>query len=363
MRLENDALTASGNDDMPPIRLRSILFRLARLAGLFALSRWLYRNHQLILCYHAFSYQDEHLFRPQQYMQPTRFAARIELMCRRGYRVISLSEAVTRLQRHEARLRDVVITIDDGFTSAYRFALPELSKRNMPATLYLTTYYVTCERPVFNLALQYILWKSGLDSVELDLRMWGWPARRQVSLHGPNASEAIDALITEALHRLDEDQRERFLGYVAESVGVPLVPQTSDRRFHLITPAMAQALVAGRIELQLHTHRHRYPEDPPLLRREIEDNREVLRALGAPAATHLCYPSGKWRKDAFAMLQECGIESATTCLPGLNSVKTHPLALHRILDANDIDEVEFDAEISGFKHLLRCLQAQLSRLA
>lgn len=343
-------------------RLRSILFRLARMAGLFALSRWLCRHQQLILCYHAFAYEDEHLFRPQQYMQPERFAARLNLLHRQGYKVIPLSEAVTRLQRKTSCLREVVITIDDGFTSVYRFALPELSERKLPATLYLTTYYVLFDRPVFSLALQYILWKSRCQSINLDLRAWGWPATWHLDLKAPHAAEAVDALVTEAMQLLDEDERERFLHFVGDSVGVSLVQQTSDRRFHLVTPAMARALLADGIELQLHTHRHRYPFDSDLLLREIDDNRRVLTLLGMPAATHLCYPSGEWREDTFAILHTLGIQSATTCLPGLNSSDTHPLALRRFLDADDVDEVEFDAEISGFKHLLRSLQARLRKL-
>jgi peptidoglycan/xylan/chitin deacetylase (PgdA/CDA1 family) len=120
-----------------------------------------------------------------------------------------------------------------------------------------------------------------------------------------------------------------------------------------VTPELARDLIGHGIDLQLHTHRHRFPAEPALLAREIADNRRVLAALGQPHAVHLCYPSGEWRADAFATLAGCEIASATTCIAGLNDTATEPLALRRLLDADDISSVEFEAEVSGFKELLR----------
>ena len=66
-----------------------------------------------------------------------------------------------------------------------------------------------------------------------------------------------------------------------------------------------------------------------------------------------CYPSGIWGKRHWAILQEIGCCSAATCEPRMNSTKTSFLALGRFLDAEDIPQIEFEAEIYGFKDLLR----------
>jgi hypothetical protein len=53
------------------------------------------------------------------------------------------------------------------------------------------------------------------------------------------------------------------------------------------------------------------------------------------------------------------IVSATTCEPGLNFRHTPRLALHRFLDGEDIDQIQFEAEMSGLNELLRRARAAL----
>jgi hypothetical protein len=50
-----------------------------------------------------------------------------------------------------------------------------------------------------------------------------------------------------------------------------------------------------------------------------------------------------------------GIRSAVTCIPGLNDSKTHPYELRRFLDGENITNLEFEAEMSGFLDLCRRL--------
>lgn len=342
-------------------RWREAVLYLARALGLFALSAWIYRHRQVILCYHAFSYEDEHVFRPQLYMRPQRFAQRLDCLRRIGCRVITLTQAIERLQSQASDLREVAITIDDGFTSVHDFALPELRARDLPATLYLTTYYVERPGPVFRLALQYLLWKSGRSEADLGLQQFGVDVVDPVPLQRPGAERAIEAIIDKAERDLDDASQLALLRHVGATLGISAEGGLHERRFRLVTPDMARELLAHGVDLQLHTHRHRFPSDPNLLRREIDDNRRVLTALGRPAATHLCYPSGEYRNDAFAKLTACGVQSASTCQAGLNSTRTHPMMLSRFLDADDISEVEFEAEVRGFKQLLRDLASFTGR--
>ena len=45
----------------------------------------------------------------------------------------------------------------------------------------------------------------------------------------------------------------------------------------------------------------------------------------------------------------------------MNSQDTHPLALKRFLDHQDIDSIEFEAEMRGYKELLRNLRNLVKR--
>jgi hypothetical protein len=120
-----------------------------------------------------------------------------------------------------------------------------------------------------------------------------------------------------------------------------------------MSPQEIAALRKQGFSIQLHTHRHRLPDDAREIAREIGDNRSILGTLTDEALEHLCYPSGIWNAGQWPALTNVGVTSATTCLPGLNSPETPALALRRFLDVQDISADEFAAEMLGIKELYR----------
>ena len=91
-----------------------------------------------ILCYHRFGGAANKMS-----VSPTNFAAQLDWLARNDYHVIRLSQLMGFLQGREALpKRSVVITIDDGYESTYRHALPALRKHNFPATLFVYTDFI-----------------------------------------------------------------------------------------------------------------------------------------------------------------------------------------------------------------------------
>ncbi len=132
-----------------------------RRSGVFRLvanSRWR-KQRLLILCYHGISLADEHCWRPGLYLDPRKLDQRLELLKKGGYSVLSLDEGLERLRDGALPARSVVITFDDGMYDFYKLAFPRLKNYGFPVTVYQTTYYTSCERPVFNLMCSYMLWK------------------------------------------------------------------------------------------------------------------------------------------------------------------------------------------------------------
>jgi hypothetical protein len=56
------------------------------------------------------------------------------------------------------------------------------------------------------------------------------------------------------------------------------------------------------------------------------------------------------------------VESATTCEPGLNTAETPLLGLYRILDQDDLSQIEFEAELFGFSELIRIVTGKRRRM-
>lgn len=91
-----------------------------------------------ILCYHRFGGAANKMS-----VSPGNFAAQLDWLARNDYHVIRLAQLIGFLQGREALpKRSVVITIDDGYESTYRHALPALRKYNFPATLFVYTDFI-----------------------------------------------------------------------------------------------------------------------------------------------------------------------------------------------------------------------------
>jgi peptidoglycan/xylan/chitin deacetylase (PgdA/CDA1 family) len=91
-----------------------------------------------ILCYHRFGGASSKMS-----VSPANFAAQLDWLARNDYRVIRLSQLAGFLQGREALpRRAVVITMDDGYESVHRHALPVLRKYGFPATLFTYTDFI-----------------------------------------------------------------------------------------------------------------------------------------------------------------------------------------------------------------------------
>jgi peptidoglycan/xylan/chitin deacetylase (PgdA/CDA1 family) len=337
------------------MNVQHALLRTAKGLGAFRLAHAVRGSGLPILGYHGFSFLDEHRFRPHMFMTSRTFEQRLLWLRRHGFRGVPLVEAIERLARGRPDRRDVVITIDDGFFSAGALAWPLLRKHGFPATLYVTSYYMEQQNPVFRLAVQYLVWHGRSMAVRIDDLLPVGAPQRPVTLGSQVADEPIWRLIRWAETSCSEDARTDIARRLAERVGLDYGELRASRRLSLLSRDELQALAREGLDIQLHTHRHRLPVQAAGIIREVSDNRAVLEPLVGRRLQHLCYPSGIWSEDQWETLRSLDIRTATTCNRGFNGRGTPLLALKRFLDSERLPQVEFEAEISGFKSGLRWL--------
>lgn len=336
---------------------KELIYALAKTGGLFSRAQRWARNGLCILCYHGFSFIDEHRFRPKLFQTPELFAQRMDYLKRNGYSPLPLEEALQRL--HQGRLgeKELVITIDDGFHGVAALAVPILKSYGFPATIYVTTYYMQRNNPIFGLALQYMFWKSACRLID--------PTGLPVAFKGRCPSKGVAGEIflwqleDYGEKRLDEDGRLALARELGRRLEVDFDELVSSRRLSLMTAAEVADLARHGFDIQLHTHRHRLPADGAQARRELQDNRMALQPLAKAPLNHLCYPSGIWSRALWPVLAAEGVATATTCEPGRNYPSTPPLGLRRFLDFQNTPPIVFEAEVSGFSELLRCLAARV----
>ena len=351
------------------MRLKEAVLRVARSLGAFALARdsaWRSKR-LLIVCWHGVTTGDEHEWNPSMYITQERLRERLRGLRDGGYNVLPLANAVERLYDGTLPPRSIALTFDDGATDFERLAVPVLREFNMPATVYLTTYYCNARFPVFDVILTYVIWKgrnSGADLAPL--------CESPVPL--PVAGDADRKRTRKALHdfatarKLSAAEKNAFVTRVAASLGVDYDDIMARDVMAIMTPDAVRGLPADLVDVQLHTHRHRTPRDAALFAREIEDNAAEIRTLRGEDATldHFCYPSGVYYGEFLPWLREQGVRYATTCLPDLATRDTEPLLIPRFVDAMTQPAVVFEAWASGFAALMprrRIYRLDATRLA
>lgn len=313
-----------------------------------------------ILCYHGFSIGDEDQFWPPMFMNPLVFRRHMEILFEKGHHLLSLQDALRRLQNNNLPPGSIVITFDDGFYSIYKEAIPYLLEKKIPATVYVTTYYCLNQKPIFRLVIQYMFWKTYAKGI--DLSVIGFPSGEVISIETESDKKrAMSEIIRFGETALDERARCILAEKLGNVLGVRYEDISESRCFSIMDQNEIAELVSHGIDIQLHTHRHRLPEDEASVRQEIRENRSVLEPLVGRRLTHLCYPSGIWTPKHYPVLQAELIESAVTCDSGFNYSDTPRLGLRRFLDNSYISETELEAELCGVNELIRPLKRVFTR--
>ncbi len=321
--------------------VKETILKFAKVSGGFALSNFVARDKLRILAYHGLWITPGFQFGDRLFIEPQQFEKRMTWLKRSRYNVLPLQEAFDALMTRSLPRDCVVITIDDGWKSTHTHMLPILESLRLPATVYVTTWYVENQAPIINVALRYVLQRTTVTE-------FTWPdSERPIVLGDVQAREQVVDALNRQLQILPSlAERLRALRDLCNLLDVPTEPWWTNGQFHLMESTEIQDAVKRGFDIQLHTHRHNSQADG--LAKEIKDNREALiKACGGLNLDHFCYPSGVYDNDAMKVLADVGIRSATTCEEGLTSIRTNPLRIPRFLDGRSVTQTKFEAYLSG----------------
>jgi hypothetical protein len=57
--------------------------------------------------------------------------------------------------------------MDDGWRGVYTIGLPIIKESKIPVAVYVTTYYVENQMPVYTVTVSYLFWKTAARLVDL----------------------------------------------------------------------------------------------------------------------------------------------------------------------------------------------------
>lgn len=117
------------------------------------------RNHKdwlIILAYHRVSdIYDPQIHLPRGWNQTSAFEREISFLSR-TYKVLPLYDALQQLEAGNLYGGCIAITMDDGDSSVKSTAVPILKKYGCPATFFITSAYLQCDRLHFPFIVRYL---------------------------------------------------------------------------------------------------------------------------------------------------------------------------------------------------------------
>ena len=326
---------------------------LLRSSGVFTLvanSGWRQRR-LLILCYHGIALEDEHLWRPRLFVERQKLEERFEGLKKGNFSVLPLGDALQRLRAGSLPPRSVVLTFDDGTYDFFRQAYPLLRIYGFPATVYQTTYYTSLQLPVFNVICSYMLWKRR-GEVIADVQSLRLPGPLDLRTDASRAQIVRNLLAHADRENMTGLQRDDIAGRLALALKIDYAELKAKRILQVMNESELQEISRNGVDVELHTHRHRTPEDEALFRKEIQDNRSTIHKLIGTQPVHFCYPSGVYVRPFLPWLRKEQVISATTCDTGLAQATTESLLLPRFVAHQNRTQIEFESWITGVGNLL-----------
>ena len=339
--------------------LKVILLWAMRAIGLFALGRYLTRRDLMIVGWHGVSMDDEHERFPNLFITPDSLRQRLTFL-KKHYRVVSLQEAVKQHGSGRFSSRQVVLTFDDGFYNFLKMAVPILHDFAVTATNYIDTDQTEDQRPTAPLLVRDVILSAHCLEATVSLGR----APMKVGLRTPedrvnltqSALAYMESLPVSGLTRIE------FAKTLASELGVLPDSLLHRRVWHKLNVGELQQLSNEGFSIQLHTHRHRnvvnYYESA---QEEIETNRAHVERFTGTEARDFCYPSGRWSRRVWPILQNAGIRSAVTTRQGPNSTRTPIFALRRVMNGESSGQLEFEFQMSNLRWLQHAIRKPSGR--
>lgn len=299
---------------------RAVAWGLRR-SGLFRLhASHLARERAVLLVYHRINDQGD-LFFPAL---PRRdFAAQLDHVASH-YRVESLEEVVSWLAAGAVGPPRAALTIDDGHPDTLEIALPELDRRGLPATLFLSTGPPETGVPLWIDRTRWIVKHARarvLEAPSTDL-----PSG---PLEGTVARLELVARLLRHLKTLGPVEVDRAVDALAQALepnGPPL---------RVLDWDAVRRMAAGPIGLGGHTHRHYMLSrlDDRTLEDEIVTAHRLIEERTGHRVRTFAYPNGEaadYDGRAVAVLRRLGLRCAVTCRNGLARPGQDPFQLPRL---------------------------------
>jgi peptidoglycan/xylan/chitin deacetylase (PgdA/CDA1 family) len=287
-------------------------------SGALALHRAAWeRRRSILLMYHRVNDENDPFF-PS--LPVKRFTRQLDYLVKH-YPIDTLKHVVDWTVAGANGRPRVALTFDDGYPDTYEYVLPELEKRDLPATVFLSTSPPETSTALWADRIRHAVKHATRETIDLTAIGLG-----RVSLR--NLPERLET-VRRLLARLKQESPPIIDDAVADLVQ-QAEPDGPPRRT-LSWEQIHRMHRGGLVEIGAHTHRHYVLSrlDPASLRDEIETSTTLIERNIGTSVKSFSYPNGQpgdYDERSIGILRELGIRYAVTTQidfirPGLDSLE------------------------------------------
>lgn len=230
-----------------------------------------------------------------------------------GMEVVSLDEAIVRIEEPRTRSPFAVFTFDDAYRDNLDHALPILRKHQCPFTLYVPSAFADGEGELWWQALEDII--AGHDALALP----GNGETEYVECATLEQKKAAYDALYWRMRDMPEEVRVEFMSDLARRYGYDMKGQCRD----LIMDWKELEVFASDALCTIGAHTVHHYELSKLTHaqaaNEMEQSRAILKTQLRKDPVHLSYPIGAPRsagRREFDLAREIGFRTAVTTRPG-----------------------------------------------
>lgn len=310
--------------------------------GFFELMRHLQRKRVTILMYHRFSEKSE----PFKLRQKD-FDRQLHYLSRK-YSIISFNECVRVFQGSRDGLppNPLIITIDDGYQDNYEYAYPILKKYNAPATIFLTTDFISHKAWLWANQLEYILKNSSTPHFTFPVS----DTDRVFQVDTFSGWHQTQLTLFNYCRTLENQKKDSLLEGLALQLGVQVPYEVTDA-FLPLTWNQIREMQSSSIGYGSHACTH------PIMSRlsdnelahELNVSKNEIEKNTDAKVDVFCYPNGQPDDISETVIDHVrlsGYSAAVTTVPGFNQLDNRePYSLKRVVIGTS-DHVSLTRELT-----------------
>ncbi|WP_417536946.1 polysaccharide deacetylase family protein [Methylophaga sp.] len=261
--------------------LNNFIYKVSKPLGGLQVARFLARNHPRILMYHRISPDGA-----PGTISVKQFREQMKLI-KKSFNPIFLSELIELHEQGITPKHAVAVTFDDGYSDFGDYAFPVIQEMGVPATLFITTGFVSGDVWLWPDKIKYLILKK--SNIKLPTK-----ANLDRGIKVVKSSVSLWKEISNYCLNLDNLVKEEYISYLFSLNEVDL-PKTAPEGFEAVCwNQLKKFVTAGTVEVGSHTCTHPVLSrlSGPDLRYELMFSKDAIRCNLGVDTSILCYPNG-----------------------------------------------------------------------